>query len=146
CARTRRSPASNPHESDISLYRKELLRLRTRGQRPRSDFTPRSSTLCLEGHTKSTAVGVDGLRALLVPYFDGPAGSGEVLFAIDDDGLPIDQATAFDNPYAPFCHRSQSFRINAVLDLEHASRQRCLGVTGAHRHRGLRDDRAGIHF
>src|SRR5260221_5816423 len=32
-------------------------------------------------------------------------GSGEVSFAIDDDGLPIDQAAAFDNPHASFSHR-----------------------------------------
>jgi hypothetical protein len=62
--------------------------------------------LCLEGHTKSTAAGVDGLRVVPVPHFDRPRLRRAVLSAVDNGRLPIDQAAAFGNPHTPFSHRS----------------------------------------
>ena len=41
---------------------------------------------------------------------------------------------------------AQRLRIDAVLDLKHARGERRLGVAVMHRHRALRDDRAGIHL
>src|SRR6185436_9986087 len=79
--RTRTNPTS-------CCTQKELLRLRPGGQRPRADFTPRSSTPCLEGHTKSTVAGGVGLRVVPVPYFNRRRLRWAVLSAVDNARPP----------------------------------------------------------